>query len=280
MDSVAGNVAGNVAGIVEQHDPHFTAVTSAEFDRAGIAELAAGRRAATRVPGFASPAMCAEVLEALTEAEFESYGAERVSPRVMRFGVGVSDHRDGGGGVSGGYWEALEGGVRGWQGLSLPFDPFRFCRDGIGKHWPGEVVVGRRGGRELGAGVAREPGGGFVVHYDDASREFSGNLLDVALVAQFAFNLYLSVPESGGETVVWRHRWQPGDEEFRPAGSYGYREEVVGSAESFTLRPRAGEALLFDPRNYHAVRPSSGGRRIALGFSVGLTDEGDLHVWA
>ena len=131
----------------------------------------------------------------------------------------------------------------------------------------------------MGAGVAREPNGGFQVHFDDALREFSGNLLDANLVAQFAFNLYLSVPELGGETVVWRHRWQPSDESFRLPHSYGYSVDVVGEAELLELKPMIGDALLFDPRNFHAVRPSHGARRVALGFAVGLSDSGELLAW-
>jgi pimeloyl-ACP methyl ester carboxylesterase len=44
------------------------------------------------------------------------------------------------------------------------------------------------------------PTDGFLVHFDDAAREFSDDLLDEHLVAQFAFNCYLSAPETGGET--------------------------------------------------------------------------------
>jgi hypothetical protein len=59
----------------------------------------------------------------------------------------------------------------------------------------------------------------------------------------------------------------------------GYAENVVADAESFELKPSVGEALLFDPRNFYAVRPSRDSRRIALGFSVGLADTGDLLTW-
>lgn len=217
-------------------------------------------------------------LRALTSAEFTTYDPNRVYPPVSRFGVGVSDHRRDGG-VTGSYWDALAADRRAWLALGMSFDPFQLCRDGLGEHWPNVVAIGRRGGQEMGAGVAREPNQGFQVHYDDARREFSGNLLDANLVAQFAFNLYLSMPTAGGETVVWRHRWHPADEAFRLPHSYGYDEAVVGDAESFELTPTVGEALLFDPGNFHAVRPSQGGRRIALGFSLGMTDEGDLLIW-
>ena len=263
---------------VASHDPFFIAVTSPAFQRDQIADLAAGRCAAIQVPDFIPRSICEETLRALTNVQFDSYGAKRVYPPVMRFGVGVSDHRQNGR-VADSYWDALEVGREAWCGLGLPFDPYKMCRDGLGADWPNAVVVGSSGDREMGPGVAREPNQGFVVHFDDALREFSGNLLDANLVAQFAFNLYLSVPPRGGETVVWRHRWHPADDASRLPQSYGYADAVVGEAESFELKPTVGGALLFDPRNFHAVRPSHDSRRIALGFAVGLSDTGVLLTW-
>lgn len=259
-------------------DPFFVAITSAAFQRSQIADLAAGRCVAIRVPEFLSPAVCQAVLDALTAASFDSYGAARVHPPVMRFGVGVSDYRRNGQ-MADDYWPAVAAGRDAWASLGLSFDPFELCRDGLAAHWPNKVEVGRHGGQEMGAGVAREPNQGFQVHFDDALREFTGNLLDENLVAQFAFNLYLSVPPEGGQTVVWRHLWHPADEQFRIAGSYGYSEAVVGDAQSFALTPTVGEALLFNPRYFHAVRPSFGSRRIALGFAVGMSDGGELFTW-
>ncbi|MEV8536792.1 proline hydroxylase [Streptomyces sp. NPDC051211] len=262
------------------HDPFFRAATAPAFTHDLLAGLAAGRYAAVRVPGFLPRQWCEEVLGALKEKAFDSYGTTRIHPPVMRFGVGVSDHMADGG-VADSYWKALEGHHEAWKGLGLPFDPFRTCREGLAAHWPHGVAVGRRGGREMGDGVAREPNQGFQVHFDDALREYAEDLLDTPLIGQFAFNLYLSVPPSGGETVLWRHRWQPGDEAYRlPNASYGYDEAVVRGAESIELAPEVGEALLIDPRNFHAVRPSHGDRRIALGFAVGISTSGQLLTWA
>ncbi|MEU8764922.1 proline hydroxylase [Streptomyces sp. NPDC048659] len=261
------------------HDPFFRAATAPAFTHELLTGLAAGRYAAVRVPGFLPAERCAEVLTALEERAFDAYGSARVQPRVMRFGVGISDHMADGG-VADSYWLALERHHEAWRGLGLSFDPFALCRERLGTHWPGGVAVGRRGGRELGDGVAREPNQGFRVHFDDSLREYERDLLDVPLIGQFAFNLYLSVPPSGGETVLWRHRWQPEDEAHRLPASYGYDEAVVRDAESLTIAPSVGEALLIDPRFFHAVRPSRGARRIALGFAVGLSSAGHLLTWA
>jgi hypothetical protein len=260
------------------HDPFFRIITSSAFTHRHLADLAAGRCAVVRVPGVMPRSRCEQTLRALESRAFDSYGRERVDPPVMRFGVGVSDHRENGG-VADAYWDALEEHQRAWNRLGLSFDPFALCRDAIGAGWPQGVAVGRRGGRAMGAGVFREPNQGFQVHFDDAQREFSGDLLDTPLIAQFAFNLYLSVPESGGETVLWRHLWHPADETFRLPHSYGFDEAVVGDAESLELNPEVGEAVLINPRYFHAVRPSRGARRIALGFAVGLSAAGEFMTW-
>lgn len=259
-------------------DPFFHVVSAPRFTRHHIADLASGRCAAVRVPDLFPRSVCERMVEALLAADFDQYGADRVQPAVMRFGVGVSDYRADGA-VADAYWPALERSRAAWDGLDLPMDPWDMARQSVGADWPGKVAVGRHDGREMGAGVAREAPQGFLVHYDDAAREFSEQLLDAPLVAQLAFNLYIAVPESGGETVIWRHRWHPRDEAFRPQGSYGFTEESVRGLESVDISPGVGDGLLFDSRNYHAVKPSHGGRRIALGFSLGLAVTGELLAW-
>src|SRR5262245_11764981 len=107
--------------------------------------------------------MCGEVMRALEKVEFDSYDPGRIYPTVMRCGVGVSDHRDDGT-VAESYWPAVADSQRKWRELGLAFDPFDQCRAALQKAWPYSVRVGRRGGRPMGEGVAREPNNGFQVH--------------------------------------------------------------------------------------------------------------------
>ncbi|GAA2304999.1 hypothetical protein GCM10009853_072570 [Glycomyces scopariae] len=265
-------------GATVSHDPLFEIVTSSTVERNTLADLAAEKIAAIRIPAFLSSQEQQDLLERLLEAEFESYGAERVYPQVMRFGIAVSDYNEHGT-LSDRYWEALDSKGDITTRLRLPYDPFQLCRDRIGARIPFPVEIGTQRGRKFAPGVFREPNNGFQVHFDDARREFSSDLVDEHLIAQFAFNLYLSVPAVGGETVIWRHHWAPEDEVHRLPNSYGYAESVVALAECLEVRPNAGDVLLLNPRFFHAVRPSQGARRISLGFSVGLTDGGRLLTW-
>ncbi|MGW2249867.1 hypothetical protein ACWCXH_06660 [Kitasatospora sp. NPDC001660] len=98
-----------------------------------------------------------------------------------------------------------------------------------------------------------------------------------ALTRLPAFNTWFIAPEAGGETRLWRRRWQPEDEQHRI--SYGYRPPVTEGAQLLELAPATGDGLLFAPANYHAVAPSAG-RRVALAFFLGLTTRGNLIAWS
>lgn len=82
----------------------------------------------------------------------------------------------------------------------------------------------------------------------------------------------------GGATSVWRHRWEPADEIHREA--YGYRTCTVDRVQRVTLAPELGDALLFNPANFHAVEPNPEERRVAFAFFLGLTTTGQLVVWS
>src|SRR5215467_2436490 len=107
-----GSVSSGIA-----HDDFFRAVTSPKFQRENIADLAVGRCTAVVVPDCVPTSLCEATLRALASAPFTTYGAERVYPPVMRFGVGISDYRRDGL-VDDSYWEALEEGRRAWASLA------------------------------------------------------------------------------------------------------------------------------------------------------------------
>ncbi|MEV4925080.1 hypothetical protein [Streptomyces roseoverticillatus] len=86
------------------------------------------------------------------------------------------------------------------------------------------------------------------------------------------------MPPSGGATTVWRHRWQPADDQHRTA--YGYQPETVQHSQHITTTLQLGDALLFNPASYHAVESSPDGRRIAFAFFLALTTTGQLITWS
>jgi ectoine hydroxylase-related dioxygenase (phytanoyl-CoA dioxygenase family) len=157
-------------------------------------------------------------------------------------------------------------------------DPISIALARMGTAWGAAVSPATIGGRPVFGGTLREINAGALIHYDDINREFPHGLFDQDTVCQLAFNVWVAVPETGGSTTVWRHRWEPANEHHREA--YGYRPEAVEHCQQVTVAPQLGDALLFNPANYHAVAPNPGGRRIAFAFFLALTTTGQLIAWS
>jgi hypothetical protein len=227
--------------------------------------------------GFLSPELLSTLSPLVDDMPLTSVNQERVYPPVLRFGPTLNDFaRDGQ--LDPGYWEASALARAEWTAARLPCDPFEVCLDWLGRVWGSSPEAALIGGHPLLAGTIRKSAGGLRVHFDEVAREFPHGLFDQKVVAQLALNVYLAVPPIGGETTIWRHTWEPIDEAARIG--YGYEELVVEDVQSITVRPEAGDALLFNPRLYHKVAPSGDAARVSVAMFLGITVDGAIVVWS
>lgn len=260
-------------------DPLFTDVTTAAFTDRHIATLAAGTQAAVRVPDFLDPAACAAARGTATRLPTADYDPARVPTPILRFGPALNDYRDPAGELdTGRYWHDADAARVAWQRAGMRPDPITISLARLGTAWGAAVAPATIGGRPVFGGTLREINAGALVHYDDINREFPHGLFDQDTVCQLAFNVWVAVPGTGGRTTVWRHRWEPADEQHRHA--YGYRPDAVEHCQQVSVTPQLGDALLFNPANFHAVEPNPGGRRIAFAFFLALTTTGQLIAWS
>ncbi|MEU3904089.1 proline hydroxylase [Streptomyces goshikiensis] len=261
-------------------DPLFTATDApGGFTERHLAHLLAAASAAVTVPGFLGQRTCADTLAALDRLPTAAYDLARVPTPIARFGPSLNDYRSPAGELDAGrYWRAAEEARISWQRARLRPDPVALSLARLGSAWGSPVSPATIGGRPVFAGTLREINAGTLLHYDDVRREFPAGLFDQETVAQLAFNVWAAVPASGGATTVWRHRWDPADEQHRH--SYGYLPTTVERCQQVSLRPQRGGALLFNPANFHQVQANPGQRRIALAFFLALTTTGQLITWS
>ena len=259
-------------------DPLFTAIDAPAFTDRHLARLAAGTLAAVRVPGFLDDATCTAVLSALHRLPTGDYNPTRVPTPIIRFGPALNDYRTPGEGLQARYWHDAENARESWKHAALRPDPIAFSLHRLGSAWGAAIAPATIDGRAAFGGTLREINSGALIHYDDINREFPHGLFDQETVAQLAFNAWVAAPDTGGATTVWRHRWEPDDEHHRTA--YGYRPTAVEHCQHISLTPTTGDALLFNPANFHAVAPSPHGRRIAFAFFLTLTTKGQLIAWS
>jgi hypothetical protein len=248
-----------------------------QLNRDHLTKLAAGLVAAVRVRSFFSAEECTVIAEALKTVPLGSYDEELVQPRIAKLGPTAYDYY-GDGGLRSEYWAEADQATRARSMLLDGQDPLHLAVERLQKGWTGEVVPATVGGRPLFAGLIREINDGTRMHFDDIAREMPGALDDIP-IAQLAFNCHLTMPPTGGDTQVYRRRWSPEDEDHRDG--YGYDHTLTQDVPSVKVRAEVGDAVLFDPRNYHTVYATGGtGRRITLSFFIGLMSSGILTVWS
>jgi hypothetical protein len=245
--------------------------------RTDIIRLVQGVTGALTIPGFFSAKECSAVLDGLKNCELGSYDEAYVTPRIAKLGPGAYDfYKDGQ--FADEYWEHARQSVASRRTLLNGDDPLDVALGRLRQIWDGPVEIARVNGKTMFAGLVREISHGARVHTDEVARQFPG-VLDDDPIAQLAFNCYLQLPVTGGELIIYQRRWQPYHEAHRDG--YGYQPSLVADASILTVRPGLGDAVLFDPRNYHKVTASSeDSRRIALSFFIGVTAWGSLLIWS
>lgn len=274
--SAIENVSSNQTPIYVLFDVE-TVESAGKLTRDHLVRLAAGTIGAIHIKDFATSDECGTVLRGLDDVPMGSYDEEIVYPRIPKLGPAAYDHYDAHG-LGDAYWRDAEESARHRATLLDGADPLDLAVERIGAAWGGPMAPASCGGRPMYGGMIRETTGGMKMHWDEIARELPGALDDPA-VAQIGFNWYLSMPEGGGSTRIFRRRWQPSDERARDG--YGYDEALASGEPYVEVRPGPGDAVVFDPRNYHAVRGNEGpGRRVALSFFMGVSAGGTLQYWS
>ncbi len=127
------------------------------------------------------------------------------------------------------------------------------------------------------AGAARF-GAAPLLHNDSAPRKMPSDWQIAHVTSQLGWNVYLQIPQHGGELVIYDKQWEPDDDQFVDAKGY-FDWAVVEGVESVRLKPAIGEAILFHSFNYHYIVPSSE-PRITMAMFLGQTPAGDLIYWS
>lgn len=101
------------------------------------------------------------------------------------------------------------------------------------------------------------------------------------LVAQLSANIYINIPHTGGELELWGT--EPGEHaynELKGERVWGLERDQLGPPKA-VIKPAPGDLLLLNPRQIHAVRPSSDEPRITLGHFIGYHGaDRPLTLWS
>lgn len=154
--------------------------------------------------------------------------------------------------------------------------------------YPGNVAIAQEpemsaAGRYF-AGNIRDSSHGASLHADFAPYS-APNYLIANVQKQLSWNLFVSMPEMGGRTLLWNKFWQadvaPGGVSENKPGSFAM--DQVEGVESYAYQPLEGEAVIFNSRNLHTFeggKDNSTRRRLQINAFIGLIPSGDLVLWS
>jgi hypothetical protein len=229
-----------------------------------------------RIKDFCTPDECRAFAAAIAKGRMQTY---RLAP-VGYIGTAQVEYRWGH--QKSEYFEAAARAWKDWQDVvNAAWDPLdRLIRvlsevSGVPVGVADEPDFGR-----LFAGIIRRAPRGIGRHADYAP--FNAPDYQIGKIeAQLGWNLFLEVPGSGGETILYNRPWnaevRPGEE---PPMSYGLGDDVIAGAASVRYSARPGDVVIFNSRNPHEVSPGTGGERLQIGSFIGRQRDGSLVLWS
>ncbi|MDP1605037.1 MAG: 2OG-Fe(II) oxygenase [Rhodocyclaceae bacterium] len=160
-----------------------------------------------------------------------------------------------------------------------PIDTFRCVMD---EQWPAGCNLQNLYNKKMFVGLSRcmKPGIPLLAHHDMFGRHAPNTPETDSLISQFGVNIYVDVPEAGGELAIWLD--EVTDEEFlhRRGSQYGMSIEPLGEPD-MTVKPENGDLILFNARKLHAVLAGSGTERLTISAFFGYRgDSSPLSVWS
>jgi len=177
------------------------------------------------------------------------------------------------------YFSAAEKSIKEYKQLcdEIKLYPDKKMMSLLAEHLQKPVVIASQDGKYYSHIIIRELKNSALLHADFAP--FIPSYWSISnIIAEFAWNIYLSDAGKGGECVVYNKPWGKEDDKYITGDTYGYDHEVVKDKEFVEIYPAQGSLVLFNSRNFHEVK-SSENSRIAMGGHIGLTKTGEVILW-
>lgn len=160
---------------------------------------------------------------------------------------------------------------------NINFDPFLNVKEFLSKNWAQSVQIATQDNYNYTHVIVRELQHSALLHADFA--QFIPSYWSISkIIAQYAWNIYLTDPGMGGECIVYNKLWEKEDDQYIYKQTYGYDEKIIAGQESTSIPIKPGSLVFFNSRNFHKVNKSQN-MRLSIGGHVGLTLKGDLLMW-
>jgi len=130
------------------------------------------------------------------------------------------------------------------------------------------------------AGAFRQFRGHGRLHVDHAPSHIKQPWSVTEITRQMTWNIYYSVPGSGGELVIYDTIHTPEKDRLKVPGDYYFPYEVLDSKERLVVQPKVGDWILFNTQNFHEILGTPEGYRISQTSFIGQRKDRSLGLWS
>ncbi|MFH8349735.1 2OG-Fe(II) oxygenase [Streptomyces sp. NPDC018045] len=147
--------------------------------------------------------------------------------------------------------------------------------------WPAGADLLRLRGRPCFVGALRvfhPTTSVFPPHNDRIEQETDAPEI-AGVTEQLVANIYLQVPEEGGDLQLWRR--DPTSAEARTILEVEGLDPATVEPPAHVIHPRAGDLIVFSSRMLHAVTPARGGHRVGMAAFIACKGPDEpLQYWS
>jgi hypothetical protein len=253
--------------------------TPRTIDQDDIESLGTGRALVLHVRAFVDPITSQELAR---RAENHGYSPYLNVPSVRRIGMAFYE-TEGKKELIEQYFETARKNIQDFRDACAPYQsPIDGIRCLLDEIWSSGAMLQTLSNKKMFVGLSRmvKPGTTFLAHHDIFENDALGAPEAKSLLAQFGANVYIQMPESGGELLMWRDEIPTPIFDKMRGSDYGVKVEVLGKPD-LKVRPNPGDLLIFNSRKMHAVAPGTERNRLALSCFVGYRGiNKPLSIWS
>ncbi len=163
-------------------------------------------------------------------------------------------------------------------------EPLGLIHDAFKRVWPHSMQIRQLEGRNMCPGILRRIEGknmmGLPPHQDMIIKELDNAHQDQLIKCQLATNLYIKVPDEGGELELWDYSPSLAEVAELYTGVYDFIDRSKLPA-AITIKPQQGEFIIFRSNSIHAVAGCENADRTAASCFIGYYgDNHPLYYWS
>lgn len=163
--------------------------------------------------------------------------------------------------------------------VGSPMDTVRCLLDEV---WPAGANLQTLFAKKMFVGLSRmvEPNTTFLAHHDIFADDAPGMQESESVISQFGANVYVQMPNKGGELLMWHKNMSIAEFDEKRNGEYGINIKNLPPPD-VVLKPNTGDLLIFDAHKLHAVASPKDQARLALSFFIAYRgDNKPLTYWS